>query len=169
MPPKEVPLATTSAPGRESDETPRSQSTVQLITFVNSQDQNSRSVIQRHTAHHSNAQRRDARLRSLRSNRPRLLQWQRRPSSEAEALVITSPPSSTSSASASPAPALTPNLGTSELVPLRAGPSTEPQGMIQVPTESESTGEAPRIPVDLMESCKPIFYPIVSLLWCLCI
>lgn len=75
----------------------------QLITFVDSQDPNSRSTIQRHTAHHSNAQRRDARLQSLRStNRPRILRWSRRQS--ADVLPVTSPASSHSSSSISPLP-----------------------------------------------------------------
>lgn len=74
-----------------------------MITFVDSQDPRSRSAIQRHTAFHSNAQRRDARLQSLRStSRPRVLEWQRRPQDGVMAATSTS---ASSSSSASPMPA----------------------------------------------------------------
>ena len=50
---------------RADSQSRRNSTTRQLITFVDSQDPNSRSAIQRHTAHHSNAQRRDAWLHPL--------------------------------------------------------------------------------------------------------
>ena len=78
----------------------------QNITFVDSQDPNRRSAIQRHTAVHSNAQRRDARLQTLRGrSRPRFLEWQRRDDSIGP---LNSPPSSTSSTSKS---SISPVLG----------------------------------------------------------
>jgi hypothetical protein len=85
----------------QPDETRPARTARSLITFVDSQDPNSRSAIQRHTAFHSNAQRRDARLQSLRNtSRPRLLEWQRR--SDSEGLpIVTSQTSSTSSSSIS--------------------------------------------------------------------
>lgn len=73
-----------------------------LIEFVNSQDPNVRSAIQRHTAYHSAAQRRDARSRLLRrSSQSRYLEWGRRPP-RGDADTTTT--SSASSASISPAP-----------------------------------------------------------------
>jgi len=73
-----------------------------IIEFVNSQDPNVRSAIQRHTAYHSAAQRRDARSKLLRrSSQSRYLEWGRRPP-RAEADTTTT--SSASSASISPAP-----------------------------------------------------------------
>lgn len=108
MPPKDQlsRRSSTSGSSRSEGQAQRPPSTRQLITFVDSQDPNSRSAIQRHTAHHSNAQRRNARLQSLRSTRPRLLEWQRRPSAETVALGVTSPQSSTRSTSLSPAAGL---------------------------------------------------------------
>lgn len=74
-----------------------------IIEFVDSQDPNVRSAIQRHTAYHSAAQRRDARSRLLRrSSQARYLEWTRRPRTENE--VATSSASSTSSVAISPAP-----------------------------------------------------------------
>lgn len=106
MPPKEQSPRRGSTSSRPEGPPSKSTSTHPLITFVNSQDPKSRSAIQRHTAHHSNAQRRDARIQSLRSNRPRLLEWHRRPSAEVDALSVSSPQTSVSSASVSPAPTL---------------------------------------------------------------
>lgn len=118
----------------------------QLITFVDSQDPSSRSAIQRHTARHSNAQRRDARLQSLQSNRPRLLEWHRRPSADTDALTVTSPQSSTSSASISPAPALpksasAPGDLSTELTQ-RSRTVAEP---IKAPIRNSSVGQAPEL------------------------
>lgn len=73
-----------------------------IIEFVDSQDPNVKSAIQRHTAYHSAAQRRDARLRSLRrGGSSRFLEWGRRPVSEPPATSPTagSPTTSTSLAS----------------------------------------------------------------------
>lgn len=76
-----------------------------LIEFVDSQDPNVRSAIQRHTAYHSAAQRRDARSRLLRrSSQTRYLEWGRRPSQNTEVTPATSSTSSASSVSRSPAP-----------------------------------------------------------------
>ncbi|EXJ95980.1 hypothetical protein A1O1_01105 [Capronia coronata CBS 617.96] len=76
-----------------------------LIEFVDSQDPNVRSAIQRHTAYHSAAQRRDARSRLLRrSSQTRYLEWGRRPSQTTEVTPATSSTSSASSVSRSPAP-----------------------------------------------------------------
>ena len=61
----------------------RPQASARIIEFVDSRDSNVTSAIQRHKAYHSAAQRRVARLRSLRrGNRPRYLEWGRRPASE---------------------------------------------------------------------------------------
>lgn len=154
MPPKRTPSPPTDRSDRAANELRHSRNTTQLITFVDSQDQNSRSIIQRHTAHHSNAQRRDARLRSLSSNRPRVLEWQRRSSTEVESLFVTSPPSSTNSASASPAPALALNVATSSAAAPQQGRSAQIGDPVQAQTLSLSGGEGPRISADLMESCK---------------
>lgn len=107
MPPKEQPSRRGTGSTRPERPLRRPASSRLPITFVNSQDPNSRSTIQRHTARHSNAQRRVARLQSLRSSssRPRLLEWQRRRSSvEADGVSTTSAQSSASSLTISPAP-----------------------------------------------------------------
>jgi hypothetical protein len=57
----------------------RNQTTGNIIEFVDSQDPNVKSAIQRHTAYHSAAQRREARLQSLRQGgQSRYLEWGRR-------------------------------------------------------------------------------------------
>lgn len=81
----------------------------QLVAFVDTQDPNSRSTIQRHTAHHTNARRRDARLRSLRTSRPRL-EWQRRPSTDTEVASLASSQDSTASTAPPSAPTLRKNV-----------------------------------------------------------
>jgi hypothetical protein len=70
--------------------------------FVDSQDPNTKSQIQRHTAQHAVQQRREAaRQRLLRENRtPRVFEWQRR--SDAETDSLTTSPSITGSLSALP-------------------------------------------------------------------
>ncbi|KAJ9605100.1 hypothetical protein H2200_010490 [Cladophialophora chaetospira] len=74
-----------------------------IIEFVDSQDPNVRSAIQRHTAYHSAAQRREARSRLLRrSSQTRYLDWTRRPRTDTD--IATSSASSASSVSISPAP-----------------------------------------------------------------
>lgn len=88
---------------RRNQERPARRNSGIRITFVDSQDPNSRSTIQRHTAHHSNAQRRQARLEILRRDRPRVLEWTRRANS-ADVLSVTSASSSASSSSISPLP-----------------------------------------------------------------
>jgi hypothetical protein len=73
-----------------------------VIEFVNSEDPNVRSAIQRHTAYHSAAQRREARSRLLRrSSQARYLEWTRRPVTDAD--FATSSASSASPVSISPA------------------------------------------------------------------
>jgi hypothetical protein len=68
---------------RGSGSARRPQGPGNIIEFVDSQDPNVKSAIQRHTAYHSAAQRREARLRSLRrGTQPRYLEWGRRPVSE---------------------------------------------------------------------------------------
>lgn len=75
----------------------RPQGPANIIEFVDSQDPNVKSAIQRHTAYHSAAQRREARLRSLRrGNQPRYLEWGRRPVSEPPATSPTTRRHSTS-------------------------------------------------------------------------
>ncbi|RVX72364.1 hypothetical protein B0A52_04569, partial [Exophiala mesophila] len=76
------------------------------IEFVDSQDPNVRSAIQRHTAYHSAAQRRDARTRYLqRPGRSRFLPWGRRPA-RGRSEQPTSSASSASSLSISPVPSI---------------------------------------------------------------
>lgn len=158
MPPKDLPSRRGSTPRSEAQPR-RATSTTQLITFVDSQDPNSRSTIQRHTAHHSNAQRRDARMRSLRSNRPRLLEWQRRSSAETDSLSVTSPPSSTSSASLSPAPGLRPPLSaagdtSTELTKSAAKSATAASTPNQSALEDQPAITDPVISDELIEDCK---------------
>ena len=75
----------------------RSQGAGNIIEFVDSQDPNVKSAIQRHTAYHSAAQRREQRLRSLRrGSQSRYLEWGRRPVSEPPATSPTRGSSSTS-------------------------------------------------------------------------
>lgn len=68
-----------------------------MVAFVDSQDPNARSAIQRHTAYHSAAQRRYLRSRLLRrSSSFRLFEWSRRPSQDARTSSTSSTPTSTS-------------------------------------------------------------------------
>lgn len=160
MPPKEQPPRRHSSSSRSEEQSQRAPTGRQLITFVDSQDPNSRSAIQRHTAHHSNAQRRDARLRSLRSNRPRLLEWQRRPSAETDALSVTSPHSSTSSTSVSPAPGLRAPLSAPGEIctELANAPAFSPEEKITPPPQSaiegDLTGEIPSMDDTVVDDCK---------------
>lgn len=92
-----------SEPARDED-TQRTQPggsrPANIIEFVNSDDPNVRSAIQRHTAYHSAAQRRDARSRLLRRpSQNRYLEWGRRPPRPDTETATTS---SASSASISP-------------------------------------------------------------------
>lgn len=75
-----------------------------VVEFVDSQDPNVRSTIQRHTAYHSAAQRRETRSRLLqRASQTRYFEWGRRaPRQDTE----TSTSSATSSHSISPVPSL---------------------------------------------------------------
>lgn len=159
MPPKDQSSRRNSSSSRSEGQSQRAAAGRQLITFVDSQDPNSRSAIQRHTAHHSNAQRRDARLRSLRSNRPRLLEWQRRPSAETDALSVTSPHSSTSSTSVSPAPGLRAPLSApgSISTDLTNAPALSPEEITPPPQsamEGDLTGEIPSTDDTVIDDCK---------------
>src|SRR5271154_5343723 len=74
-----------------------------IIEFIDSQAPNTKSAIQRHTAQHAAAQRREARLQAVREGvRPRNLQWQRRSSPDAPHFRATI---ATSGSSLSPSPA----------------------------------------------------------------
>lgn len=161
MPPKDQISRRSSTSGSSLSEgqTRRQPSVRQLITFVDSQDPNSRSAIQRHTAHHSNAQRRNARLQSLRSTRPRLLEWQRRPSAEVDALCVTSPQSSTSSTSLSPAPGLYATLSAPEDVSsgLMGAIDASAEGLpppSQLLAQGEWGAEVPVLDNSTIEECK---------------
>jgi hypothetical protein len=84
-----------------STTTPLSSANI-TIEFVDSQAPNVRSAIQRHTAYHSAAQRREARSRRLRqATQPRYLEWSRRHPPDRE--VAEQSTSSRSSVSISPA------------------------------------------------------------------
>ncbi|KIX00216.1 uncharacterized protein Z518_10354 [Rhinocladiella mackenziei CBS 650.93] len=120
-----------------------------MIEFVDSQDPNVRSAIQRHTAYHSAAQRRDARSRLLRrSSQTRYLEWGRRPRSEME--MTTSSASSASSVSMSPAPDQTRRSSAQEQEPERSeGPASQASRSVSIPA-SES------LPVATPSTSPPI-------------
>ncbi|KAH0847967.1 hypothetical protein AYO21_03666 [Fonsecaea monophora] len=99
------PQEDTSRASQSRDSNPNSRRSSNIIEFVDSQNPNVRSAIQRHTAYHSAAQRREARSRLLRrSSQTRYFEWTRRPRGDAE--VATSSASSASSVSISPAPSI---------------------------------------------------------------
>lgn len=161
MPPKDQPSrrSSTSGSSRSEGQSQRPPTTRQLITFVDSQDPNSRSAIQRHTAHHSNAQRRNARLQSLRSTRPRLLEWQRRPNAEPDSLAVTSPHSSTSSTSQSPVLGLHTTLSApGSLSTELANASISSPERMTPPSQSGAPGgpviEVPVLDDGMVETCK---------------
>ena len=88
---------------RRSGSRPRTVPT-NIIEFVDSEDPNVKSAIQRHTTYHSAAQRREARLHSLRQgSRTRYLDWGRRQGSDSTPAV----PSSESGSSQWPSPLFT--------------------------------------------------------------
>ena len=127
-----------------------------IIEFVDSQDPNVRSAIQRHTAYHSAAQRREARSRLLRrSSQTRYLGWTRRTGGDAD--VATSSASSASSVSKSPAPSLPerkePSSHTSSNE--RVGVTTE-QAAAEPATETLSATSQAMISADasVLEFCK---------------
>lgn len=110
-----------------------------LIEFVDSQDPNVRSAIQRHTAYHSAAQRREARSRLLRrSSSSRYFEWARRPGTDPD--VATSSASSASSVSMSPAPSMSERPG------LRRG-SSHGQESESTTSRSESASASESTPV----------------------
>ncbi|KIW42469.1 uncharacterized protein PV06_06017 [Exophiala oligosperma] len=84
-----------------------------VVEFVDSQDPNVRSTIQRHTAYHSAAQRRETRSRLLqRASQTRIFEWGRRPP---RLDTETSTSSATSSHSISPVPSLPDRLDLSSV------------------------------------------------------
>lgn len=126
-----------------------------IIEFVDSQDPNVRSAIQRHTAYHSAAQRREARSRLLRrSSQTRYLDWTRRPRTEPE--IATSSASSASSVSISPATSVLerseqPTRATSAE---RAGGSTAEQGVGEPASESTSSQVGTSRDEQVLNFCK---------------
>lgn len=115
-----------------------------IIEFVDSQDPNVKSAIQRHTAYHSAAQRRDARLRSLRrGSQSRFLEWSRRPVSE--------PPTKTAISSSTTA--LSDPQET--LSSLQSSSSSEiGEGLLNVPgvaSAPHSRSNSPRVPLSTQE------------------
>jgi hypothetical protein len=162
-----IPITTTSSRGSsQSSISRRNSGPANVIEFVDSQDPNVKSAIQRHTAYHSAAQRRDARLRSLRrGTQPRYLEWGRRPVSEPP----TDPSASSSTTSSSPVITRGPqeilsnvhSLDTSEVGRRLRGsaPATSAP-------QSRHGSISPRIPLSgheeaILQSCKSI--PISSL------
>ena len=94
---KSSPSRSTRPSNRPSGTRPRP-GPANIIEFVDSQDPNVKSAIQRHTAYHSAAQRREARLQSLRrGNQLRYLDWGSRQGTESAQPM--SPESSSSSLS----------------------------------------------------------------------
>lgn len=173
MPPKnQVPRRSSANPRLEGQPIRRG-TTSQLITFVDSQDPNSRSAIQRHTAHHSNAQRRDARLRSLRSNRPRLLEWQRRLSTDTDAASNTSPQDSTTSTSPSPAPPMRTNLSAPSSISTEVtkadavDPDRDRATVPPVQQADQPTDDEPFLSDELTNNCKCILSPTIQHTNCL--
>ena len=160
MPPREQSPGRSITPPRSEGQASGSSGTRPLITFVDSQDPDSRSAIQRHTAHHSNAQRRDARLRSLRSDRPRLLKWQRRLSAETDNFSFTSPQTSASSASVSPIPGLQAVLPSPANISVNLNDSSHPDVELSAAPPPSSVSEqhpvvdTSVVPDDIFESCK---------------
>ena len=92
------------APRDDSPESSTSRTSRPALSFefIDSQNPNTKSQIQRHTAHHAVQQRREAARQRLsrESSTPRILEWQRRSNPEG-----TSPPTSTSP-STTPGPRL---------------------------------------------------------------
>jgi hypothetical protein len=135
------------SPGDNSSKssTPKSSRPSLNYEFIDSQDPNTKSQIQRHTAHHAVQQRREAaRQRLLREgSTPRLFKWQRRPNAES-----TSPPSSSSIAS-----------------PLPASPPTEPS-IAKAPADRSSVPDESSQKHDLTSSPdehqKPIIMPYTA-------
>ena len=132
----------------------RSPGPANVIEFVDSQSPNVKSAIQRHTAYHSAAQRRDARLRSLqRGSQSRYLEWGRRPVSEPP---NTSSSGGTGAASFSAAPN-TQNLDVPDLgVTIHGSP---PSASAPI-----SRSISPSIPLsareeEIIQSCKPNSVP----------
>lgn len=141
----DLPLESES--GRD-DETQRTNSGNQrpanIIEFVNSDDPNVRSTIQRHTAYHSAAQRRDARSRLLRrSSQSRYLEWGRRlPRTDTD----TNTTSSASSASISPVRSMgTPQPSRTSSNPTDQGSETSQSRTASI-TEIDSSQVFPPVP-----------------------
>ena len=135
--------ASSRGPSRASRHEPRP-SRANVIEFVDSQDPNVKSAIQRHTAYHSAAQRRDARLRSLRrGNQSRYLEWGRRPGPE-----VMAPASPSSSASSLPPSSMASSHETEQAVvtyPTSAEilfrPSSEMQSLAITPSRGSTSSQ----------------------------
>lgn len=118
------------------------QSRANVIEFVDSQDPNVKSAIQRHTAYHSAAQRREARLKSLRrSNQSRFLEWGRRQGTGDAPPV--SPSSSASSLPLSPVVSLQGTERPTGVLPTGgeniSPPSSELQSLATTPSRESTT------------------------------
>lgn len=127
-----------------------------VIEFVDSQDPNVKSAIQRHTAYHSAAQRREARLRSLRrGSQSRFLEWSRRPVS-----APPNEPSASSSSTSSSATARVPHAHVGSMQPLDAlEVGRRLQSSAPVASAPHSRSMSPQIPLSgseeaIVSSCK---------------
>lgn len=122
-----------------------------LVEFIDSQDPNVRSAIQRHTAYHAAAQRRDARSRLLRrSSHTRYLEWGRRTGQDADVPTSsTSASSNASSVSISPVPSMSG----------RAGPSRTSS----TPTDRESeTSASQQMSISAFDGASSTTSPAIS-------
>lgn len=147
------PSRTSSRGSSRGSASRHNQGPANIIEFVDSQDPNVKSAIQRHTAYHSAAQRREARLRSLRrGSQPRILEWGRRPDSE--------PPTKATAGSGTSA--------TGNLEPLARSQTASSTDEVSAPVASRlcmsapgSRSISPRVPLSSQEeavlrSCKSI-------------
>lgn len=123
-----------------------------VVEFVDSQDPNVRSAIQRHTAYHSAAQRRDARSRLLRrSSQSRYLEWGRRPPRLESERTTSSTSSATSSLSISPAPSASERP---ELPSRSSSNQTDQESDVSV-TQSTSVGAGEDTPLTPSPAISP--------------
>lgn len=117
-----------------------------IIEFVDSQDPNVKSAIQRHTAYHSAAQRREAKIQSLRrGSQSRYLEWGRRPGPDA----LTDSRSSSENSLSNVSPSLQPLSAE----PPSAAPveSKSPDAV----TKSPSSDVLSPVDESIFSSCKP--------------
>ena len=155
-------------PSRASRHEPRP-SRANVIEFVDSQDPNVKSAIQRHTAYHSAAQRRDARLRSLRrGNQSRYLEWGRRSGPE-----VVPPASPSSSASSLPPSSMASSHETEQALvtfptsaELISQPSSEIQSLAITPSRGSTSSQTPTWTAneDSLADCMLTFLPLSRLL-----